>query len=77
MYKDIEAFENKSSKICYVADCSNREYNYNSLLKLCKGNIELTEYIFNMLDWKQPANILEHLLIERKVIYKNNKYILK
>lgn len=70
-YKNFQAFESKSRKVCYVPELSNESYRYRDFFLLAKNKFEelgvtgdnhkLAAILFEMVDWQHPETLLDEL----------------
>jgi len=59
IYKDIDAFENKSNETCYVPELTDTQYNYNDFLRIAKGNHNVATALFEECDWQHPETLMD------------------
>lgn len=70
-YKNFQAFEDKSRKVCYVPELSDTSYRYRDFYLLVKNKFEelgvtgdihkVACILFEMVDWQHPETLLEEL----------------
>lgn len=62
IYKDYEAFENKSADVCYIPSSYETRYTYADFMRIAKGNTDLAEYLFSCVDSQRPELLFDELL---------------
>jgi hypothetical protein len=75
VYKNPEAFENKSAEVCYIPELINDEYTYFDFLKIAKGNYPLAEYLFETVDWQRPETLFNELVVDGEIDTEGNYMI--
>lgn len=71
VYKDFDAFKNKSDDVCYVPEMFDYQYTYKDILYECLGNEKLSEEVFNTIDWQTPFAYINDLMLNGNVIKEN------
>lgn len=71
IYKNDEAFINKVG-VCYVPELSDYNYTYEDFLNIAKGNIKITNVLFEMVDWQSPETLYDDLLNNKEIIECDN-----
>lgn len=62
VFKSWDAFYNKPDAPCYVSELSDFVWTAESILKLCNGQENFAQVIFQLVDWQSPETVLEELL---------------
>ncbi len=75
-YMDCEAFNNKTTQICYVSENS-EQYSYFDILKIAKNNENLAQIIFETLDGQLPEDIFDELVSDSEINKKGSFLIAK
>tara|TARA_R100001244_G_scaffold60743_1_gene51005 strand:+ start:675 stop:914 length:240 start_codon:yes stop_codon:yes gene_type:complete len=57
-FKSNKAFKSKKG-VCYIAELSDQKYTYNDFLNIAKGNKDLAQNLFDIVDWQHPETLLE------------------
>lgn len=77
IYKNYEAFNNKTDEICYIPELNglegeeetihnNTTYNYNKILKIAKGNEQLAQELFKIANWQHIETLHTEYEIKNK-----------
>lgn len=66
-YKDCEAFDNKTGKVCYIPELFDDYYTYADFLRISKGNEAVLEYLFEMVDWQRPETLFNDLVLSGEI----------
>jgi hypothetical protein len=74
-YKDTKAFREKLEKVCYIPELSDYPYTYSDFLNIGKGNVKLTEMLFEMVDWQSPETLFNDL-VDSGEIDENGKFLI-
>ena len=61
IYKDYDAFNLKSIKVCYIPEQSEEHYTYSDFLSIADGDKDLAIYLFEIVDWQHPESLLDEL----------------
>jgi len=63
-FKDIETFRNNPDKVCYVFEEGSRKVGYtrNDILKMTKGDEELCQLVFFLLQGKPVTKVICELV---------------
>lgn len=74
MFKDINAYENKTERICYVPefDAIKTTYSYNDFIKIAENNEDVANFLFETVNWQMPESVLEECL-DNQTIYRCEK----
>ena len=67
IYKDTNAFANKSHETCYVPELSNTQYNYYDFLSIAKGNHDVAMALFELCDWQHPESLRDEWELRGKL----------
>ena len=67
VYKDPNAFESKSSEVCYIPELCDEKYTFADILDICKGNEEIARIVFEVIDWQSPETYYEELINDGEV----------
>jgi|6_EtaG_2_1085325.scaffolds.fasta_scaffold13746_7 hypothetical protein len=69
IYKDYDAFENKTNEVCYVSELSDTTYTYADYLSMAeevfdelgaKGNPDkLANQLFEFSSWQSPSTLID------------------
>ena len=59
IFKDEEAFKNEPDSPCYVPELSDSVYTGSNFLKICNGQQEFAEELFDGVDWQHPETLKE------------------
>lgn len=58
IFKDEEAYINDKDKPCYVPELSDEIYTGNDFLRLCKGQEDFADELFEEVDWQCPESLM-------------------
>lgn len=58
VFKDWEAFQNRSDDPCYVPELDDAVYTRNDFMALCNGQEEIAEELFYEVDWQSPSTLM-------------------
>lgn len=59
IFKDWEAYQNRPEAPCYVPELSDTVYCQNDFLRICNGQEDLAEQLFEGCDWQHPETLIE------------------
>lgn len=59
IFKDEDAFKNSPNEPCYVPELSDTVYTRNDFLRMCNGQEEIAEQVFDAVDWQHPETYLD------------------
>lgn len=61
IFKSDEAFYDTEhpDRVCYIPELSDAKYTRNSILKLCKGQTDIAEEVYEAVDWQHPESLIE------------------
>lgn len=58
VFKDWEAFRNRSDAPCYVPELDDAVYTRNDFMALCNNQEEIAEELFYEVDWQSPCTLM-------------------
>lgn len=59
IFKDEEAFFNRSDDACYIPELSDTVYTRNDIMRECNGQEDIAEEVFRTVDWQHISSLLE------------------
>lgn len=59
IFKDWDAYQNRANAPCYVPELSDTVYSRNDFLRICNGQEDLAEQLFEGCDWQHPESLFE------------------
>lgn len=59
VFKDFEAYYNRTNDPCYVPELSDAVYTADSFLDMCNGQKEMADELFEACDWQHPESLKE------------------
>lgn len=59
VFKDEDAYRNRKNEPCYVPELSDSVYTGKDFLKMCKGQQEFADELFEDVDWQHPETLME------------------
>ena len=68
IFKDWEAFKNRPDAPCYVPELSDAVYTAEDFLRICKGQEEFADQLFDGADWQHPDSLMEEWM-------RNNEWV--
>lgn len=68
IFKDWKAFQNHPIEPCYVPELSDTVYTAEDLLRICKGQEEFADQLFDGVDWQHPNSLMEEWM-------RNNEWV--
>ena len=68
IFKDWEAFKNRPDAPCYVPELSDAVYTAEDFLRICKGQEEFADQLFDGVDWQHPNSLMEEWM-------RNNEWV--
>lgn len=74
VYKDYNAFKNRTDEVCYIPELADIKYTYRDILDECRGNERLAEEVFNVIDWQMPCSYVEDLINAGCVLEDDDNY---
>lgn len=63
IFKDEEAYRFHKDKPCYVPELSDQIYTGNDFLKLCNGQGEFADELFEYVDWEHPESAIDDWVV--------------
>lgn len=63
IFKDWGAYQNRPEAPCYVPELSDTVYSRNDFLRICNGQEDLAEQLFEGCDWQHPESLFEDWVV--------------
>ena len=59
IFKDVEAYNTRLDKVCYVPELSDTVYTHQDFLDIIDGQETLAVNLFDRVDWQHPETLLD------------------
>jgi hypothetical protein len=63
IFKDEEAFELHTDKVCYIPELSDTLYTRNSFMDMCNGQEQFARYAFQSVNWQHPEAYIDEQFV--------------
>lgn len=67
IYKNTEAYIKNPDAVCYIPELSDSKYTHRNFLAMCNEQEEISEEVFEAVDWKHPETYIQEQLAAEEI----------
>ena len=66
IFKDAYAYMHEPDKVCYIPELSEEKYTREDFLRICNGQKDFADQLFDGVDWQHPESLKEDWFVNNE-----------